>query len=150
MTLNKLIGLRNLIIGCKGAFLRRFWGMDIHPTVQFSLSVRFDRTNPKGIHIGEESYLAFESAILSHDALNNRHVDTWIGKRCFIGARVLVMPGVRIGDHSVIAAGSVVTKDIPPHSLAAGNPAQVIRTGVSISETHVFTEKGVPVIAGRR
>jgi galactoside O-acetyltransferase len=40
---------------------------------------------------------------------------------------VIVLPGVRIGTGSVVAAGSVVTRDIPPFSLAAGTPARVIR-----------------------
>ena len=45
----------------------------------------------------------------------------------WIGTNATVLAGVRIGSHSVIAAGAVVTHDIPPHSLAAGVPAQVKR-----------------------
>lgn len=45
----------------------------------------------------------------------------------WIGANAVVLPGVRIGSHSVIAAGAVVTRDVPPRSLAAGVPAQVKR-----------------------
>jgi acetyltransferase-like isoleucine patch superfamily enzyme len=45
----------------------------------------------------------------------------------WIGSRVVILPGVRIGHHAVIGAGSVVTKDIPPRSVAVGNPARVIR-----------------------
>ena len=51
-----------------------------------------------------------------------------IGSNIWFGASVTVTPGVSIGDGSVIAAGSVVTNDIPPNSLAAGVPAKVIRT----------------------
>lgn len=50
-----------------------------------------------------------------------------IGKNCWLGAGVLVMPGVSIGDNSVIGAGSVVTKDIPANVIAVGNPARVLR-----------------------
>lgn len=50
-----------------------------------------------------------------------------IGEDCWLGGGVVVCPGVRIGDRSVIAAGSVVTRDIPADSLAAGNPAVVKR-----------------------
>lgn len=50
-----------------------------------------------------------------------------IGDNCWIGAKVSVMPGVSIGSGSVIAAGAVVTKNIPENCLAAGVPAKVIR-----------------------
>ncbi|MCE5224835.1 MAG: sugar O-acetyltransferase [Porphyromonadaceae bacterium] len=50
-----------------------------------------------------------------------------IGKNVWIGAHVCVLPGVTIGDNTVIGAGSVVTKNIPANVLAAGNPCKVIR-----------------------
>lgn len=50
-----------------------------------------------------------------------------IGKNCWLGAGVLVVPGVTIGDNTVIGAGSVVTKDIPSNVVAVGNPCRVLR-----------------------
>ena len=50
-----------------------------------------------------------------------------IGEDCWLGGNVTVCPGVRIGDRCIIGAGSVVTRDIPDDSLAAGNPATVKR-----------------------
>jgi maltose O-acetyltransferase len=50
-----------------------------------------------------------------------------IGNDVWIGTRVIIMPGVKIGDGSVIGAGSIVTKDVPPYSVAVGAPAKVIR-----------------------
>ncbi len=50
-----------------------------------------------------------------------------IGNDCWLGANVVVCPGVTIGDGCVIGAGAVVTRDIPPRSFAAGNPCRVIR-----------------------
>lgn len=50
-----------------------------------------------------------------------------IGKNCWIGAGAIIVPGITIGDHSVIGAGSVVTKDIPSNVLAVGNPCKVLR-----------------------
>ena len=50
-----------------------------------------------------------------------------IGKNCWLGAGVIVMPGVTIGDNTVIGAGSVVTKDIPSGVVAVGNPCRVMR-----------------------
>ncbi|MBF1249501.1 MAG: sugar O-acetyltransferase [Lachnospiraceae bacterium] len=50
-----------------------------------------------------------------------------IGKNCWLGAGVIVVPGVSIGDDTVIGAGSVVTKDIPSGVVAVGNPCRVIK-----------------------
>ncbi len=50
-----------------------------------------------------------------------------IGKNCWIGAGVVIVPGVTIGDNTVIGAGSVVTRDIPPNVVAVGNPCRVMR-----------------------
>lgn len=50
-----------------------------------------------------------------------------IGNDIWIGANAVILPGVTIGDHSVVAAGAVVTKDVPPQSLVAGVPAKVIK-----------------------
>ncbi len=50
-----------------------------------------------------------------------------IGKNCWLGAGVIVLPGITIGDNSVIGAGSIVTKDIPPNVVAVGNPCRVLR-----------------------
>lgn len=51
-----------------------------------------------------------------------------IGNDCWIGMRVMIMPGVHIGDGCVIGAGAVVTKDIPPYSVAGGVPARVLKS----------------------
>lgn len=50
-----------------------------------------------------------------------------IGKNCWLGAGVIVLPGITIGDNSVIGAGSVVTKDVPENVVAVGNPCRVLR-----------------------
>lgn len=51
-----------------------------------------------------------------------------IEKNCWIGANAVILPGVTVGEGSVIGAGSVVTNDIPPYSLAVGTPCRVVRT----------------------
>ena len=55
------------------------------------------------------------------------NVDVHIGKNVWIGAGVIILPGVTIGDNSVIGAGSVVTKDIPANVVAVGVPCRVMR-----------------------
>jgi len=51
-----------------------------------------------------------------------------IGDYVWVGDRVIILRGVNIGEHSILGAGSVVTRDIPSHSVVAGNPARVIKS----------------------
>lgn len=131
MGIARLTGLRNLAVTIRRYVLTRIMGMDIHPTVQLSMSCKLDRNYPVGVHIGAHSYLAFESRVLCHDFTRGLYVDTWIGKNCFIGGRSMIMPGVRIGDGSIVGAGSIVTKDVPPRCAVAGNPAQIIKENIN-------------------
>ena len=87
--------------------------MDIHPAAQFSLSTKFDRTFPKGVHVGANSYVAFDVRVLTHDMTRGLYLHTRIGENCFIGGRSLILPGVEIGNNSIVGAGSVVTKSVP-------------------------------------
>ncbi|OYX42478.1 MAG: acetyltransferase [Rhodobacterales bacterium 32-67-9] len=114
--------------------------MDIHPTAQFSLSAKFDRTFPIGVHVGPYSYVAFDARILTHDRTRGLYLHTRIGANCFIGGCSLILPGVEIGDDCVVGAGSVVTKSVPPRSIVAGNPAKVIRSGIDVGEYGRFLD----------
>jgi virginiamycin A acetyltransferase len=53
--------------------------------------------------------------------------DTVVGNDVWFGYRAMIMPGVRIGDGAIVAAGSVVSKDVPPYGIVAGNPARLVR-----------------------
>ncbi|MGB3406089.1 MAG: acyltransferase [Jannaschia sp.] len=138
--LNRLRGLRTALVGLRRFWLRRVWGMDIDATAQMSLSARFDRTFPPGIHVGAHSYIAFEARILTHDMTRGLYLHTRIGRNCFMGGRALILPGVEIGDGSIVGAGSVVTRSIPPGSLVAGNPARILREGISVGPYGRFAD----------
>jgi acetyltransferase-like isoleucine patch superfamily enzyme len=131
-SLNKLIKIRHLMVWVKWHYYTKFWKMDLHKTSTFSLSVKFDKTYPRGIHVGRETYIAFDAAILSHDMTRGLYLHTRIGDQCFIGARSIIMPGVNIGNQCIIGSGSVVTKDVPPQSIVAGNPARIIKSSDQI------------------
>jgi acetyltransferase-like isoleucine patch superfamily enzyme len=110
--------------------LIRVWKMDIGEGSIISLSAKLDKTNPRGVHIGKYSVVAFGAAILTHDWVNNRHRDVHVGDNCFIGAHAIILPGVTIGDHCIVSAASVVARDVPAGSLVAGNPARVVESNV--------------------
>ena len=103
----------------------RLWGMDIHPSARIAPTALIDRTWPRGIHIAADCKIDEEVVILTHDMSRGIYMDTRIGPRCRLGARSIVMPGVTIGEDSVVAPGAVVIRDMPPKSYALGNPAVV-------------------------
>ncbi len=129
-----LVKLRNavrlFILYLRRIVLVYLYGMDISSTSRVSWRVYLDKTYPKGIHIGEESYIASGSIILTHDFCRGIHTDTYIGKRCFIGANVIVLPGIAIGDSVVVGCGTVVTKNVPSGRMVVGNPARVINADI--------------------
>jgi acetyltransferase-like isoleucine patch superfamily enzyme len=134
--------VRLALLGMRRTYCVRVLGMDIHPTASFSMSAKLDRTHPKGIHIGAESYIAFDAVIMSHDMTRGLRTNTRIGERCFIGGRSIVLPGITIGDECIVGAGSVVTKDLPAHSVVGGNPARIIKSGVRLARGGCFRDAG--------
>jgi acetyltransferase-like isoleucine patch superfamily enzyme len=103
----------------------RVWGMDIHPTARIATTALIDRTWPRGVHIAAGCVIAEEAVVLTHDFVRALYLDTWIGERTHLGARAIVLPGLRVGADCVVMPGALVTKDMPPNSLAIGNPADI-------------------------
>ena len=113
--------------------------MDIGQDVQISWKAHLDKSiNPKGIHIGNGTQVLNGAMILSHDACRRLKTDTYIGKNCVIGVRSIILPGVTVGDSSIVAAGAVVSKDVPPNSVVAGNPAKVVKSGVVVEKAKII------------
>ena len=84
------------------------------------------------IEIGDDVALANEVYVMdsnSHGVEGRPHVEApvRIGDGTWVGARAMILPGVTIGKRVVVAAGSVVTRDVPDEVLVAGNPARVVR-----------------------
>lgn len=122
--------VRLIIISIRFWTLRYLYQMDIHSDARISFGAKLDKTYPQGIHVGSETYIASGAIIFSHDFTRDIRVDTYIGEKCFIGANAIIMPGINIGDEVIVGAGAVVTKDVPDHSIVAGNPARVIRQNI--------------------
>lgn len=66
-----------------------------------------------------------------------------IGKNCWLGAGVIVLPGITIGDNVVVGAGSVVTKDLPDNVVAVGNPCKVLRPIGEKDREYYFKDKKI-------
>jgi acetyltransferase-like isoleucine patch superfamily enzyme len=109
--------------------------------------VRLLAHEPARIAIGADCLLAAEAEIAASDmhpifdaatgARINPAADVTLGDRVWVGQRAMLLKGVRVGDDSVIGAGAVVTRPVPPGCVAAGNPARVVRRGVRWSHTLV-------------
>ncbi len=109
-------------------------GLKLGNNVTIMDGVFFDPTHCYLISIGDDSVLAPNVRLIAHDASTKQLLGyTKLGKvtieeNCFLGDSVVVLPGVTIGGNSVVGAGSVVTKDVPSGTIAAGNPCRVICT----------------------
>lgn len=108
-------------------------------------------SEPYLIEIGDNTTVSFDVAFVTHDAGTRvlRNLATTdkekqtviygkikIGNNCFIGCRSTILPGVKVGDNVIIGAGSVVNKDIPSNSVAAGVPCRVICSLEEYKEKH--------------
>ncbi|WP_166820780.1 DapH/DapD/GlmU-related protein [Brevibacterium limosum] len=88
-----------------------------------------------GITIGDDSLIGHNTvlATLNHEMEPDRRADMHpapidIGRNVWIGSNVTVLPGITIGDDAVVAAASVVTRDVPARAVVVGSPAHVVRT----------------------
>lgn len=109
--------------------------LNVHPTARVSFAVSggcyIQATN--GIRIGEETVFAPGVKIISanHDLATLANAapapPVVIGTRCWLGANAVILPGVKLGDHVIVGAGSVVTESFPANVVVGGVPAHVIR-----------------------
>jgi len=129
--------LREVVLGLRRQYLVRVWQMEIGEGTAISGSAKLDKTNPRGVHIGKYSVVTFGAAILTHDYVNRLNRDV------FIGAHAIVLPGVTIGNGSIVAAASVVARDVPAGSLVAGNPARVVEHNVQTTHYGVRVSPAV-------
>ena len=122
----------NILRAAYITYLRRS-GVRIGSNTNISLRAKIDTRRGK-IIIGDNCYITYGCVILSHDATAKRIYPNDDGSgtviiedNVFIGVNSVVLRNVRIGRNSIVGAGSVVTKDVPPNVIVAGNPAAILR-----------------------
>ena len=106
-------------------------------------------SEPYLVSVGDNTTISFDVVFVTHDAATrvirnlpdgNRETVVYgtisLGKNCFIGCRTTILPNVKIGDNTIIGAGSLVNRDIPSNVIAAGNPCKVICTLDEYREKH--------------
>ncbi|WP_243290330.1 DapH/DapD/GlmU-related protein [Bacillus sp. FJAT-47783] len=131
---------KNVIIIFIGRFLpfmsvknwlyRTFLRMNIGPYSSLAFMVMVDIMFPEKIKVGRNSIIGYNTTILAHEYLVDEYRlgEVEIGDEVMVGANSTILPGVKIGNRAIVAAGTVVHKDVPEGCFVGGNPMQLIYT----------------------
>ncbi|MED4905455.1 acyltransferase [Parageobacillus thermoglucosidasius] len=124
------IGRYTPFLAVKNWLYRTFLRMKIGGKTALAFMVMPDIMFPEKIQIGRNCVIGYNTTILAHEYLIDEYRlgDVVIGDEVMIGANSTVLPGVVIGDRAVVAAGTVVHKDVPAGAFVAGNPMRIIYT----------------------
>lgn len=114
----------------KNWLYKTFLRMKVGKQTAFALMVMPDVMFPEKIIVGKNCIIGYNTTILAHEYLIDEYRvgEVVIGDEVMIGANVTILPGIVIGDRAVIAAGSVVHKDVPAGVFVGGNPLKTIYT----------------------
>lgn len=129
-------------------------GCKLGRNIHIGHMVRMDFGNPERIHIADNVVMSNGVTILCHKRdISDYHIgddalklpflyqDVYIDRGVQLGLNVTIMPGVHIGEGSIIGTGAVVTKDIPAWSVAVGFPAKVVKTLDCISDNELINNE---------
>lgn len=134
--------VRKVVLKATYFLYGRLYGMTLGEGVRISLGARLDKTNPRGVHIGDYTAVTSGAVIISHDFVNREWKDVHIGKNCFLGFNCIILPGITIGDNCIIAASSVVGRDVPAGSVVFGNPGKVVERDIKTDKWGIRLDKG--------
>ncbi len=112
------------------------YGCNIHAGAQLFVNFGCIVLDCAPVTVGDDVQIATAVQIITatHPLDSTERLSGWemgrpvrIGHRAWIGAGAILLPGITVGDDAVVGAGAVVTRDVPPGAVVAGNPARVIR-----------------------
>lgn len=117
-------------LSVKNWLYRTFLKMKVGNDTSFALMVMPDTMFPEKITVGSNSVIGYNTTILAHEYLikEYRIGEVIIGDEVMIGANSTILPGITIGDHAIVSAGTLVHKDVPAGSFVGGNPMRLIYT----------------------
>ncbi|WP_429844207.1 acyltransferase [Brevibacillus sp. FIR094] len=124
------------IVSWKNWMYRTFLRMEVGQHSAVALMVMMDIMFPEKIKIGHNCVIGYNTTILAHEYLIDEYRlgEVIIEDAVLVGANTTILPGVTIGKGAIVAAGTVVHKDVPPGAFVGGNPMQFIRTKASEEE----------------
>lgn len=113
----------------KNWLYRKVLKMTVGAQVTFAYKVMIDILFPEKISVGDNTIIGYQTTILAHEYLVNEYrVGTvQIDSNVMIGANCTILPGVTIGDGAIIAAGTVVYQNVPPHVFVSGQRMEIQR-----------------------
>jgi acetyltransferase-like isoleucine patch superfamily enzyme len=131
-------------LAVKNWLYRTFLRMEIGEKTSFALMVMPDVMFPEKIKVGRNTIIGYNTTILAHEYLVDEYRlgEVIIGDEVMIGANTTILPGVVIGDRAIVAAGTLVHKDVPPGAFVGGNPMRVIYTKEEMDQRQKEREKG--------
>lgn len=120
------------VLPWKNWIYRHVLGMKVGQHTAFALMVMVDVFFPERISVGNNTIIGYNTTILTHEYLTHEYRlgNVTIGSNVMIGANTTILPGVTIGDGAVVAAGSVVHKNVAAGTFVGGNPLQLLRQSV--------------------
>lgn len=139
-------------------FLHRLRGVKIRRNVWISQWVYIDELHPEAVTIGENSTIGLRTSIFSHFYWGARRTYQTAGpvvieKDVFVGPHCVILPNVRIGEGSVIKAGTVVSRNVPPHTIWGSPQAGPLGTAtIPLTHEHEYEEfiKGIRPLRSRK
>ncbi|MFZ0368533.1 MAG: acyltransferase [Halobacillus sp.] len=123
-------------LGMKNWLYRTLLRMEVGKQTAFALMVMVDIMFPERIRVGRNTVIGYNTTILAHEYLIDEYRlgDVTIGDEVLIGANTTILPGITIGNHAVVSAGTLVHKDVPAGTFVGGNPMKIIYTKQEMDE----------------